>query len=177
MKKICLLLLFFVSGYSSIGQTMVSELTEEETKLQQEATKMGQLFISRNFSDYLKFVHPKIIQLVGGEKAMTEVLEKSISKLAEQGFSFKNISMGTPSKILTAGNEKQAVIPQILEMKNQTGTLVATSYLLAISSDNGNTWQFIDTGGKTLEEMKKVFPSLNSNLLIPPRKQPVFNRD
>lgn len=177
MKKISLLLLLLASSYISIAQTTLPDVSEDEQKLQQEATKMGKLFITKKFPDYLKFVHPKIIQLVGGEKAMIDILENSFSQLAEQGFSFKDVTMGNPSSILEVGKEKQAVIPQILEMKNQTGTLVATSYLVAISSDNGVTWQFIDTGGKSLEEMKKVFPNLSSALVIPSKKQPVFNKD
>jgi hypothetical protein len=177
MKKLILLLILFASGYISIAQTALPDISDEELKLQQEATKMCNFFLEKKFPAYIKYVHPKVIQMVGGEKAMIDVLENTFVQLKEQGFTFNKASMGHPSSIITAGKEQQAIIPQILEMKNETGTLVSTSYLVAISSDKGKTWQFIDTGGKTLAEMKKVFPNLSNALVIPPKKQPVFNKD
>lgn len=177
MKTIIPLLLLFISSYTGKSQTAAPDISDEELKLQQEATKMCQLFLEKKFPEYIKYVHPKIIQLVGGEKAMIDILEKTFDQLKAQGFTFKNVTMSQPSNIVKAGKEQQAVIPQILEMKNETGTLVSTSYLVAVSPDNGKTWQFIDTGGKNLADIKKVFPTLSSSLIIPTKKQPVFNKD
>ena len=148
-----------------------------ESNLKSSAQTMGQLFIENKLTEYVKFVHPKIIDMLGGQDKMIEVLNKSIKQIESEGFTFKNVTIGDPSKIITVTNELQSVVPQILELKNKSGSLTVTSYLLGISNDNGKTWYFIDTGGKTLEQMKKVFPTLSNELIIPPKKQPVFIND
>jgi len=57
------------------------------------------------------------------------------------------------------------------------GRLEATSYLIALSADKGATWTFIDTSGKTLAEVQKMFPSLSDELVIPEKQQPQFFKE
>lgn len=42
--------------------------------------------------------------------------------------------------------------------------------LIAISTDKGANWTFIDTSGKDISTMEKTFPYLSSQLELPSKK-------
>jgi len=159
------------------AQTIKADTATPELNLKSSAQKMGQLFIEKNYSQYVKYVHPKILKIFGGQDKMIEGLKKSLKRMEEEGFTINNVTIGEPSKIISTNPELQSVVPQLLELKTKDGRLVSTSYLIAISKDKGKTWYFIDTGGKTFEQLKSVFPSLNNKLVIPEKTQPVFYKD
>ncbi len=176
MKQILLLFGILFSAVFSQAQTNNIDSLSPEFSVKSSAQKMGQYFIDKNYVQYVKYVHPKIMKLAGGQTKMIELLKKSLKQTEDQGFTFQNVSIGEPSKIITKNTELQSVVPQILELKTKDGKIVATSYLLALSTDKGKTWYFIDTSGKTLAQMKSTFPSLSNELIIPDKEQPKFYR-
>ena len=169
------LVMIFYTGFS-IAQTNITDTLSPGFRLKNSAQKMGQLFIDKDYAGYVKYVHPQILSLSGGQVKMIALLKNSLRQTEDQGFSFQNVSIGEPSKIISKNSELQSVVPQILELKTRDGKIVATSYLLAISSDQGKSWYFIDTGGKTLAQLKSSFPSLSNDLVIPKKEQPIFKR-
>jgi len=173
MKNFIILLIFVLVIIPSKAQVS----TASGVNLKSSAQQMGKLFVEKNYEQYVKFVHPKILKMFGGEEKMIEFLKKSIEETENQGFTFKDVKIGEHSELIVAGNELQSIIPQILELKTKDGSLVTTSYLLALSTDKGKKWYFIDTAGKTLEELRSIFPSLSSKLIIPPATQPEFHND
>ncbi|PZR13165.1 MAG: hypothetical protein DI539_19435 [Flavobacterium psychrophilum] len=161
----------------SPAQSTTPDSTSESAHLVSAAQKMGQLFIDKKYAEYIKYVHPKIIKMIGGPDKMVETLKKSIKQTEDEGFTFNNVTFGAPSKIIHTNVDLQAVVPQIIELKAKNGRLVSTSYLLAISNDKGKGWSFVDSSNKTLEQLKSVLPSLSNDLVIPKRNQPVFYND
>lgn len=77
----------------------------------------------------------------------------------------KTISFGTPSKIVKSAKELQATIPQHTEIN--------TSTLIAISTDNGNNWTFLDTLNRDITTIRKLLPNLNPSITIPPQRPPL----
>ena len=177
MKYLQLLFVTLLSVSIVQAQPAKSDSLNVGSNLIASAQKMAQFFIEKNYPEYLQFVHPKIVKLVGGNDKMIEVVSKSIKQIEDQGFSLKSLTIGSPSGIISTSNELQSIIPQTLELKNQTGKLITTTYLLGLSNDNGKTWFFIDTGGKSIEQLKKVFPSLSNELIMPPKKEGIFIKD
>lgn len=150
---------------------------EVRAALKKSAQTMVQLFSKENFEEYVKYVHPKIIQMLGGKEKMIEGLKISLNQMKNEGFTFKSISVGNPSKIISTQGELQSVLPQTIEMNNADGVLKTISYLIAISKDDGKSWHYIDTSDKNLEQIKRVFTTLSDDLIIPPRSQPTFTNN
>ena len=134
---------------------------------------MGAAFLANDYNSYAKYTNPKIVKMMGGVKNMKEVLIKTIASLKAQGMSFSNITFDEPSGITKSGNELQSTITQHIEIKLPQGRLVSTSTLIAISTDNGINWTFIDTSNKDIATLRKALPNLSSSIVIPPQQQPV----
>jgi hypothetical protein len=104
-------------------------------------------------------------------------LQKTLIGLKSQGLIINGMSVGNPSPIVVTATDLEAVVPEILNLGVKDGRLEATSYLIAVSDDNGKTWTFIDTSGNTLEKMQTMFPSLSNNLVIPEKQEPKFFKE
>jgi hypothetical protein len=78
-----------------------------------------------------------------------------------------------PSKIVKSGKEMQATVTQHTEIKLPQGRLVSISTLIAVSTDNGINWTFIDTSNKDMVTLRKALPNLSPSITIPPQEPPV----
>ena len=60
-----------------------------------------------------------------------------------------------------------------LKIKAQTGIFQSESTMIAVSSDDGANWKFIDASGKDQGELEKLLPGIADKLNLPPDKPPV----
>ncbi|MFT3705116.1 MAG: hypothetical protein QM802_22305 [Agriterribacter sp.] len=174
-----LLILFVATATLTISkaQTSKPDTAAAKASLQSAAQKMGALFVQKDYVAFIKYVNPKVLTAMGGKDKMMETLKAAMKQMEEQGISFNKFTIGEPSKIIYTKTDLESVVPQILELKTKDGRVVSTSYLVATSNDNGKTWYFVDTAGKTLAQMKTFIPSLSNELVIPAKTQPVFYKN
>lgn len=153
--------------------TSYSQVKEAPQNLKQQATKMGVAFVSGDYTTFANYTYPLILKSMGGAVRMADVLTKTTNDMKLQGMSFSNITFDEPSKIVKSGKELQATIAQHTEIKLAQGRLVSTSTLIAISTDNGSNWTFIDTSNKDMATLRKALPNLSPTITIPPQQPPV----
>ena len=135
---------------------------------------MGQFLIKKDYNSFTKFTYPKLIEMMGGKEKMIEQISKEFKKMNADGFDFINITFGNSSEIITTNNELQSTLPQNIEMKVPGGRLVSQSTLIAISNNGGKNWCFIDSSGKDIQAMKRIFSNLSEKLVIPQQDKPTF---
>jgi len=71
----------------------------------------------------------------------------------------------------------QATLSETLEIKVPGGTLITKSTLIALSTDSGETWYFIDTSNNSLEKIRTQLPNISENLVLSPPQEPIFYKD
>jgi hypothetical protein len=171
-KGTIILSLFFLCSF--INQTKSNHFSKT---IRKQAEMMGQLLIQKDFNSFTKFTYPKIVEMMGGKQKMIEVMEKGSKEMEAEGTGFLKVTFGEPSQIITEKNELQCTLSQEIKMKVPNGQLLTESTLIAISTDNGKNWYFLDTSGKDILTMKSMLPNLSKNLVIPNQKQPTFYKD
>jgi hypothetical protein len=172
MKYYTLGLLFF---FTTILNTQAQTIDQDKLSavLKEQAAKMGSAFISGDYKTFAKYNHPKILQIIGGEAKMAAALVKTVADMKSKGMSFKSITFGEPSAIVKSGKELQATISQHTEINTSPGRAISTSTIIAISTDNGINWTFMDTLNKDMATIKKMLPNLSPAITIPPQQPPV----
>lgn len=139
--------------------------------LNEQAMLMSYMLGKNDIKGYVEFVHPAVLEMMGGKEQYINQLENSRKDMKKLGISYLMVKSGTPSAIIRYGNELQCVVPQVVEIKTTAGVMRNESSLIAVSTDEGQTWLFIDTGGKDLQGVKEYFPKLSDELIIPPSSQ------
>ena len=170
-----LMIVFCLGLFSCNGKANSGNLTNQQQIVEEQAKKMGDLLLKKDLKSYIKFTYPVIVEKMGGEERMIEIMEQGNKEMEAQGTILSSVIFGEPSDIITTENgELQCTLPQTIEMQVANGRLVSKSTLIAISVDQGKKWFFIDTSGKDIKMMKKALPNLSDQLKIDPIHQPVF---
>lgn len=163
--------LFFVSII--LVSKIYAQGTKSEENLRLQAKKMAQAFISGDFKTFVAYSYKPMVRGSGGTAKIEESLRKVVADMKSKGMSFNSITFDEPSKIIKNGKELQATIAQHTDIKLLGGRAVSTSTLIAISTDNGVNWTFIDTSNISVEALHEAMPNLSPSIKIPPRQPPV----
>lgn len=142
-----------------------------------QADAMGKAFIAKDYSSFVKYSHPTVVQMMGGKAKMVEDTKKSFEEFEAEGVVFLNVTFGPPSKIVLAEGEMQCTFTEMIEMRIPGGKLTAFTNVIAVSNDNGATWYFIDCSENNAQAMRKLIPSLSPDLVLPEPIGPAFEED
>ncbi len=171
MKQITTI--FYLSLFLTVCSAQTKNSDHSNT-IKEQAAKMGQFLLKKDYKSFCKYTYPEIIEMMGGKKKMIKELEKTLAEMLSKGSYFLNVSFGEPSKIITIGKELQCTVPQTLELKVLNGKLIIKSTLIAITINNGKKWYFVDTSSIDIQTLKRVLPNLSEELIIPKKTQPTF---
>jgi hypothetical protein len=164
MHQFILLFLFISSVHAQ----------QHSSSIKQAALEMGNALVKKDGDQFIKYMHPSMISLAGG-KAQLKLLSDSIFKVAEQiGGKVSKISFGSPSPVITHKNTLQSVITQQMVVSTLLGDAELSSALIALSTDNGKSWTFIDTNLFNLNKIKTAMPDISPQLIIPKAAPPKF---
>ncbi|MES2378074.1 MAG: hypothetical protein V4553_15910 [Bacteroidota bacterium] len=142
-------------------------------KIKHDAEEIAKAVVSNDFKTVVKYTHPIVIRMVGGPDKMIALMNKGLETMKAQGAAITGSEIGEPGKILNTKTALYSVVPQKVTMTSNGTKFYSTSSLLAISSNNGASWYFVDAGNITDAQIKQIFPEIYGKLTIPKRSEPV----
>lgn len=105
---------------------------------------------------------------------MIGYLDAQKFQMKEQKIVLGDIVFHQPTEIIKTEKDLQCAISQQTELKTLRGKIRTFSTLIAISSDNGITWKFVDTSNMDLAMVRKVYPNLSNKIKLPQSKSQYF---
>ncbi|HET6542910.1 MAG TPA: hypothetical protein VFG46_20630 [Chryseolinea sp.] len=145
--------------------------------IKKQAELTAKALLNDDYETLIKFTYPKVIELVGGRDKMISLIKKGKIEMGQQGISFDKVIIGKPSKTVIAGDEIHCLVPQTVYMKVPKGKLKSETQLLAVSRANGSNWFFIDAVSLNKDNIKRVLPNYNFDLVLPTKSEPIFVSD
>ena len=171
MKKVFYAVLFFTI-FSCGQQSPIAEVKDLKVIVKEQADSMAITIKTGDYRNFVKYAHPKIIELMGGPDKTIEAMDKGFLEMENRGEKFIDVKIEMPSEIISKGEELQCTLGETLELKVSNGRLISKSTLIAISQDKGKTWYFVDANGNSLAKIKEIIPSISEKLIIPPATEP-----
>jgi hypothetical protein len=169
--KILIILSTFFSYAGNIAALYIIDDSTSNLKIQ--AQKMADAFIKEDYKTFVAYNYKPMVNGAGGAAKMEQAITTMVNGMKAKGMSFLSISFDEPSTIVKSGTELQATIAQHTTIKLTQGKIVTTSTLIAISTDNGLNWTFVDTSNKDINLLRKAMPNLSPSITIPPPQAPV----
>ncbi|MDI9366137.1 MAG: hypothetical protein QM541_14365 [Flavobacterium sp.] len=162
-----------------MASTLLAQTPQQIATLKAQANAMATAIKKQDFKTVIKMTNPKVVAAAGGEAKLLEQLSKGMGMMKAKGMnmSISNVVIGEPSPFIKVKKQLQCTVPDKLEVKMIGGTISTNSTLIAISDDDGKTWNFIDAVGKNIAALKKVLPNLSDKLVIAKTEQPQFVPD
>ena len=157
----CFTFLFFVLvSFSLNAQSQVENMLRD-------AKTYNKAYLDNDFKTFTAMNVPSIVERAGGAEVMTKVSKEQYETMVSAGMKFVSISPNKPSKIMFAGEDLHAILPQQVVTKIGDDEYSRISYYLASSNDEGNTWTFVDLEPYDAESIEIYVPSFTGELEIP----------
>jgi hypothetical protein len=122
---------------------------------------------------------PALVEKFGGRAGYVQKLESIAAEMKGQGFRLTKFTLRDPSQLVQAAGEVYAVIPSVVELSGPGGAAGRQpSYLIAVSTDGGASWKFLDGGGVGGDrgKLKALLPNFPDQLQLPAAQPPVWER-
>lgn len=158
MKNILFLIVFFCINILN------SQNQNENLKFDLE--KMRIFFLNKQFDLYSDFIYPETIRIYGGIENLKNNLASELEKMKKDGYFILNIYFDEFSEPIYKNNEIQISLTQTLLLQTPNGKIEGKYSLIAISNDTGLNWKFIDSSGKTKEQICEIYTNLDDAILI-----------
>jgi len=166
-----------ICGISILGLfwSIETQAQATQTSIRAAAMEMGKALVGKNSDLFLSYMHPSMITLAGGKSQLKVITDSALTVFEKFGGRISKINYGTPSEVINYKDMLQAVLPQSTFLTSLLGDVEFSSSLIAISSDKGATWKFIDTNLFGIRKVKEVMPDISSDLKIPKSAPPKFS--
>lgn len=176
MKKLLLLLCSAGLTYNSYAQ--IEDMEAAKKKAFIAAKTMDEALINRQYDDYVVYNHPRVLEQVkGGRAGMAIQIAEQIKDIEEAGNTITAVWPKMPETMFDTAGEWQTTMQQYMEYRLPDGKIKSETTIIGISPDKGKTWYFLDAAGRTLNDLKELFPALSSQLVIPSAKEAEFTPD
>jgi hypothetical protein len=174
------LLLLVVAATLSCGRAAKVEPLDGETakaNLVSQARELMDSTLSGDYERAMGFTHPKAVEMMGGKRKYVQVLKDGMASFQKDGVEINKISLDDPSAVVQNGNEHFSIVPQTLAMTfNKTKVGLQRGYLVALSTNGGRNWVFLDGAGikEDRTKLKSLLPNFPDALELPKTQQLVM---
>jgi hypothetical protein len=153
---------------ANAGSTMASDATDA---IKTQAEEVSQAVIKGDFKKLADMTHPKIVSQLGGKEQLIDASEKAMQSMKSLGFELKGISVGTALEPVESNKELYSVIPFSISLTKIKEEITRESFYIAVSSDKGKKWTFLDGSQLSETNIKQVLPDFPSDLKLPMLKK------
>ncbi|MEO3404679.1 hypothetical protein AAFN85_12305 [Mucilaginibacter sp. CAU 1740] len=156
-----------IFGLILIGLLPLMLHAQNPAVVKQQANAMAQSMIKGDYKTIVNYTYPKAVQLAGGKEKMINLIATGVQQMKNASITFESVTVGDPGKFYKAGNEIHCLLPENLIMSSPKGRLAMHSHLLAVSSDGGKNWSFLDMNNSSTDKVRQLIPNFNPELKIP----------
>jgi hypothetical protein len=164
MKK---LLLFIVTVSIAIISCNKPSKSEQIQRVKLQADSMCMALKNVNVELLFKYSHPLFIAVKKGKDEMASNIKKAREEMGNHNIFIQSITVGEPTNFFQDKKNVQCILPKTVVIKTSNMIIHNNSVLIAISSDYGKNWQFIDGEGKKPDQLISDYPIISSKLTIP----------
>ncbi|MEM9075970.1 MAG: hypothetical protein AAGC43_02980 [Bacteroidota bacterium] len=164
MKKVLCAVFVVLTCSLALAQT-------DDSRLNAQLGEMKKYFLAGDYENFANYTYPKVIEMMGGKARMVSATQQAMERMQSEGFTFVDLIFKDPTGYLEKDGELQSSLTQQLTMNTPKGKIQSEYTLLAISSDKGQNWTFIDTSGKEKATMLRYFPNLHQDIVVKQKKQ------
>jgi lysophospholipase L1-like esterase len=163
---------------ATLSAPLPGDEKDEAAVVKAKAEEALNLFLKGDYKKFTELTHPRVVKELGGPEKMADALAARMKQLKDQGYEVRSVKVADPTTSASTDDARYLVVPYTLEMKSPKGKATVQSYVVAISSDNGKAWTFVDGAGLLdIEAQKKLLPDLPRGLRLPRPEKPVFEED
>ena len=162
-----------IIGFLFICQGIVAQNALHE-RIKTQAEKIATAVFNGQYDTVVKYTHPNIVALAGGEDALLSMLKIQMAEIENQGVTIDQIEVGDSIVAKRYKDEYHALVPKMMTMSMDGQRIMMKSYLFGFSDAEGMDWTFVEADELTSPMGANLFPDFETNIEIPKQGQPIM---
>lgn len=134
--------------------------------------EMSKAMVAGDVQGFSRFMHPAVVEKAGGAEKLQAMADTMTKVFRQFGGSVSRILVGNPGPIVKHKKTLQATLPQTTFVQTVFADIEAERMLIALSTDGGKRWYFLDPELYKNPDMKSALPLLSPELVIPATRKP-----
>ena len=157
-------------------KAQVSEAAQAQ-RVKEQAQELADSMLRDDFEKVIDFTYPKLVSLLGGREAAIAAMKQESSEMLSDNMQLVSNTVGEPRDFVQVEGERYAIDPNTMQIRVPEGMLVGEAFMIAVSTDGGQNWTFVDSGGGNANPklLRDLFPTAADRLRIPETKPPVLH--
>lgn len=132
-----------------------------------EAKKSADAQLAYDIDGYMNYMHPKVIEMGGGIDLVKGVVNEQLTTYQKMNVEVVSITHGDPGPVVQAGAELHCILSATTKLKQGEAEFDSVNNWLAVSSDEGASWTFIDLAYYNEGSLKIYLPDYNPTIVFP----------
>ena len=167
--------------FCAVAYCLMSALVhaESDARLEtakQQAQQMADAMVQGDDKTFARLTYAKVLEMNGGSEKMAATMESGRRQMASDETQFLRTDIGEPHAVIQGSAMLFTFVPETIHMTVRGGRLIQKSFLLGVSTNQGQAWTFIDAAGlvRHPERMPEVLPDFPKDAVLPVIPKPVF---
>ena len=145
--------------------------------LEVDAKRMIRAIESEDYATYVDLSYPAYIEAFGGKDLMVKMTKTNKDATKESGLILTSAKFKSSSPPLADSTSIQSIVTFEYLLDITGNAYVGENYLLAISTDEGNSWSFVELETFDEESIKTFVDVYNDQLTFPTISGAVLVKD
>lgn len=162
MKKMLTVFTLVLAAMVANGQKTIEEVIFAD------AEAFNQSMLAADYDKYVDYLIEEFVEVSGGRELAKQSAEELFGMYKESGMEYVKLTPLKVEKVVeTKDKQLQTILTQELVFKIAGSEFSKKAYFLAVSTNEGGSWKFLDLESHNEESVKMFVPSFSSKLVIP----------
>jgi hypothetical protein len=146
-----------------------------EARLKQQATELALAVVAGDFEKVVDFTYPKVVEMAGGRDKLIASQKKTRQAMTAAGDHITIDPINQSGPIVESKGIMYSYVPVTAKHSRKKGLYLLNIIFIAVSSDGGNSWKFIDDSElSSRDAIKSMLPEFPEQLALPARQSPAL---
>lgn len=158
------------SGSGSNPSAEVSRPSDDAVlaeQVQGDLRNVREATVTGDIDTVLRYAHPKLIELAGGQQEFVTVVERQLSEMKNSQVSFSELTFPSPPEFIQTRDRLYAVVPQQFVMSVPAAGIETKSFQLGVLEKGSSQWTYIDVSKFDRETLEEWFPDFPADYTFP----------
>jgi hypothetical protein len=135
-------------------------------RTQQDVRTISRALYGGDADTVLKYTHPKVVQLQGGEAAAHQRLQAAIQTM--KNMKIESLTFPAAPTCLNGGNRRFAIVPTLSVLVRDGQRVESLNYQLGVLEPGEAEWTYVEGSRMNAATVQILFPGFPKDYTFPP---------
>jgi len=160
-------LILLSSKIATAEKSTVATVSDETKVVQADIRKLSTAVYKADIDTVLKYTHPKIKKILGGEAKAKKTLDSQLKKFKSLGMKQVLFKFPAPPRFVDTSENHYVVIPTYTVMEVKGQRVESLNFQFGVKPIKGSAWTYIEGSRLNKKTLPALFPDFPDDFELP----------